>query len=206
MPRDGRATRQRLLEVAQHLVIEQGFAATSVDQVIAGAGSSKGAFFNHFPSKHALATALVDEYVAADVAGLVDGLAAAEATTDDPAAQLVHFVRAFEEDGDALMAAQSNCLYVSILTERQLVDDGTAEPIRRAIETWRTALAAKIEAALATRPELRGVDADALADHVFATFEGAFILCRSTGDPTHMRRQLGVLRRLLEALFEVQVA
>jgi TetR/AcrR family transcriptional repressor of nem operon len=39
-----------------------------------------------------------------------------------------------------------------------------------------------------------------LADHVFATFEGAFILARSTNDPGHMRAQLAVLRQLLTAL------
>jgi len=201
VPRDGSATRQRILDRAEHLVIEQGFAATSVEQVIAAADSSKGAFFNHFPTKTALAAALVERYVEGDIAHLDAGLAAAEAVSDDPAEQLVHFVRSFEEEGDALLAAQSSCLYVSILTERQLVDDGTAEPIVRAIDAWRIALERKIHAAVAARPHVTGLDAADLADHVFVTFEGAFILCRSTGDPSHMRRQLGVLRRLLESLF-----
>lgn len=43
-------------------------------------------------------------------------------------------------------------------------------------------------------------EVDALADHVFVTFEGAFPLCRATGDPPHMRTQLRTLRRLLAAL------
>jgi TetR/AcrR family transcriptional repressor of nem operon len=42
-------------------------------------------------------------------------------------------------------------------------------------------------------------DVQALSDHIFVTFEGAFLLCRSTGTPGHMRRQLGVLRNLLSA-------
>ena len=201
MPRDGHATRQRILDRAEHLVIEQGFAATSVDQVIAAAESSKGAFFNHFPTKQALAAALVERYAAGDIAHLEDGLAAAEAATDDPAEQLVYFVHAFELEGDALLEAQSNCLYVSMLAERQLVDDGTAAPIVTAVETWRQRLAAKVRRAVESRPGLVAIDAEDLADHVFATFEGAFVLCRSTGDPTHMRRQLRVLRQLLESVF-----
>lgn len=200
MPRDGRATRQRLLDHAEHLVIEHGFAATSVDQVIAAAESSKGAFFNHFPTKQALAAALVERYAAGDIAHLEGGLADAEAATDDPAEQLVHFVGAFEREGDALLEAQSNCLYVSLLAERQLVDDGTAAPIVTAIETWRERLAAKVRQAVASRPGLAAIDPEDLADHIFATFEGAFVLCRSTGDPTHMRRQLRVMRQLLESV------
>ena len=52
----------------------------------------------------------------------------------------------------------------------------------------------------AALPPDSDLDAEALADHVFVTFEGAFILCRATGDPGHMRRQLGALRRLFEVL------
>jgi TetR/AcrR family transcriptional regulator, transcriptional repressor for nem operon len=201
VPRDGQATRQRLLDEAEYLVIEQGFAATSVDQVIAAANSSKGAFFNHFPTKQALAAALIQRYAEADVAHLFAGLAAAQAASDDPAEQLIHFLRDFEEQGDALLEAQSNCLYVSMLAERQLVADGTVAPIVSAIETWREQLAAKVRAAQVDRPGAAVVDAGDLADHIFATFEGAFVLCRSTGDPSHMRRQLRVIRLLVEALF-----
>lgn len=46
------------------------------------------------------------------------------------------------------------------------------------------------------------MDRYAAADHVFVTFEGAFVLARSMNDPGHMRAQLRVLRQLLEALLE----
>ena len=39
-----------------------------------------------------------------------------------------------------------------------------------------------------------------MADHVWVTFEGAFLLARTTGDPDHMRRQLATLRTLVSAL------
>ena len=45
-----------------------------------------------------------------------------------------------------------------------------------------------------------GFDVDAVADHVFVTFEGAFLLCRATGDTVHLGAQLRVLRQLLESL------
>ena len=52
----------------------------------------------------------------------------------------------------------------------------------------------------AALPPDSDLDAEALADHVFVTFEGAFILCRATGDPGHMRSQLRVLRQLVDSL------
>ena len=198
MPKDGSINRERILDAAQHLVIEQGFAATSLDQVIQQVGTSKGAFFHHFDSKLDLGRALTERYVAADIGQLRSAL---EQTADiaDPAERVVAFVRCFEEAADEIMAAQSNCLYVAVLTEQQLVSNGTADLIAHAIEVWREEIVGLLEAAMESRGLDRG-DVEALADHVFVTFEGAFLLSRSTGKPEHMRAQLGVLRRLLGAV------
>jgi TetR/AcrR family transcriptional regulator, transcriptional repressor for nem operon len=197
VPKDGTATRQRILDTAERLVIDNGFAATSVDQVIAESGTSKGSFFHHFASKLDLAKSLVTRYAEADIANLDAAMAHARAATADPAGQVIAFISYFEDGAEELMAAQSSCLYVSILTERQLAQSGTSEEITRAIVTWRTAFAELLRAALGDHP---AVDLDALSDHVFVTFEGAFLLCRSTNDPAHMRAQLTILRQLLEAL------
>ncbi len=196
MPKDGTATKQRILDTAERLVIDNGFAATSVDQVIAESGTSKGSFFHHFASKLDLGRALVTRYAAADLAQLEAGLEHARATTDDPAEQVIAFITFFEDGAEDLMAAQSGCLYISVLTERQLAQSGTSEEITRAIIAWRTAVASLLGNALPSSP----IDPDALADHLFVTFEGAFLLCRSTGNPTHMRAQLTTLRHLLESL------
>jgi TetR/AcrR family transcriptional repressor of nem operon len=137
---------------------------------------------------------LVDRYAAADIAHLDQAVAQVTAETEDPAARVIAFLRVFEDGADELMAAQSSCLYVSVLTERQLASAGTWDQISRAV------LARLLDEALATRPDAFPVDTNALADHVFVTFEGAFILARSMNDAGHMRAQLRVLRQLLEAL------
>ena len=203
MPKDGTINRERILDAAQHLVIENGFAATSVDQVLQGAGTSKGAFFHHFDSKLDLARALTERYVAADIGQLRAALEATAGVTD-PADRVVAFVRHFEDSAEEVMSAQSNCLYVAVLTEQQLVSNGTADLIRHASEVWRTEIRELLSAA-ATSRDLDLGDVEDLADHVFVTFEGAFLLCRSTGSPEHMRAQLRVLRRLLAATLSVGV-
>lgn len=204
MPRDGTATRDRILDSAQRLVLDQGFSATSVDEVIAAAKSSKGAFFHHFPTKNDLGRALVDRYAAADVEHLHAFMARAEAETDDPARQLVAFIRMFEEIADEIATEQQNsCLYISFVHDRQLTADGSTEVIAGAVEAWREVLRDKLDAAKAGGSLPDDLDLDDLADHVFVTFEGAFILGRTLGDPRHMRAQLRVLRQLLEVALGV---
>lgn len=206
MPRDGTQTRERILDTAQGLVLEQGFAATSVDEVIDAAGSSKGAFFHHFSTKNELARALVERYATADVEHLESFMTAAEAESDDPALQVIAFVRMFEEAADEIVAAQPSCLYVSFMYDRQLFEDGTTDLIVGAVDAWRSALLEKLEAGARLHRPRSPVDLEALADHVFVTFEGAFILARTTQDGSHMRRQLAVLRHHLELLFGLEPA
>lgn len=61
------ATKRRLVDVAEELFTEQGYAATSLDAVVAGAKVTKGAFYHHFAGKAALFET-VFERVEADAA------------------------------------------------------------------------------------------------------------------------------------------
>lgn len=196
MPKDGSLTREHLLDTAERLIIDKGFAATSVDEVIVAAGSSKGAFFHHFPSKRLLADALVARYAAADIAHLRRALDAV-ATVEDAVQKVDRFLAMFEAEADDLMSAQPSCLYVATLTERQLVETGTSEPIRTAVLAWRDGFATLLRAA---RPAGATWDCDAWADQLFVTFEGSFILCRAMQDDSHMRIQLAAYRRATSAL------
>ena len=54
------STRRSLVEVAERLFTEQGYAATSLDQVVAGAEVTKGALYHHFSGKQALFEAVFE--------------------------------------------------------------------------------------------------------------------------------------------------
>lgn len=199
MPRPTPA-RDRILDAAHELVLRQGFSATTVDAVLEEAAASKGAFFHHFPSKRALGRALVERYAAGDRRLLEDFLAAAEARAADPADQVVALLRAFEEAADDMALVQPGCLFVSFVYEQVPDTDGVRPLITDAIEHWRAVIGGKLEQARRDGRLPEDIDVAALADHVFTTFEGAFILARATRDSGHVRAQLGQLRRYLELL------
>jgi TetR/AcrR family transcriptional regulator, transcriptional repressor for nem operon len=203
MPRDGTATRERILDAAQRLVLQRGFAATSVDAVLSEAGATKGGFFHHFSSKSELGRALVERYAATDEQILQDFMAAAEGQTADPAEQLVAFVRAFEQAADEITEVLPGCLFVSFIYESELAAPGTEQVIAHSIRVWRHRLLDKLEAAVRVHPPAVAVDLPSLADQVFSTFEGGFILARAMKDPSHLGRQLAHVRHYLELLFGV---
>jgi AcrR family transcriptional regulator len=63
-------TRQRIVQAAVELFAEQGFDATSVNQVVARAGVAKGALYHHFSSKDDLLYEVYRELVDRQLAGL----------------------------------------------------------------------------------------------------------------------------------------
>lgn len=199
MPRDSTRTRQLLLDTAQDLVTTHGFAGTSVDRILAASGSSKGAFFHHFPTKRALAHALVERWVDGDLAMLEAGLATA-AAVDDPVDRVLAFIGHYETWAESLLAEDTACLYIAAVAERDLLDEATIGEIDRSVRAWRAGLARLLRAAYDAGGIADGPDPEELADHLFTTFEGAFLLCRVAGTPAPMRAQLRVFRQLVAAV------
>ena len=56
-------TKEKILQTAQALFSSGGYDATGVSQICSAAGLSKGAFYHHFPSKHAVFMALLQSWL-----------------------------------------------------------------------------------------------------------------------------------------------
>lgn len=196
------ATRDRLLQAAQELVLARGFAGTSVDAVVAAAGLTKGAFFHHFESKHALARALLVRYAEADAAHLEAHMTRAERLATDPAQQLLVFIGLFIDEMADLSAPPAGCLYASYATEAGLLDDEARAIVRTALLRWRERLAAKLDEAVARHGLPSGAERQGLEDLLLTLFEGAFILARVLGEPQLVVAQLRHARQYLAMLFD----
>jgi len=59
-----RNLREQLIEGASGVLLEKGFHAASVNDIVSAAGVPKGSFYNHFESKDALALEVVKRYAA----------------------------------------------------------------------------------------------------------------------------------------------
>src|SRR5512134_3862565 len=99
--RDPERTRERILDAAEALILDHGFAATSVEAVVSRAGITKGAFFHHFASKADLARALIDRFARLDREFLAAQLERARRLASDPLQQVLVLIGLYEEAFEA---------------------------------------------------------------------------------------------------------
>ena len=77
-------TRSRILDIAEAAVLDKGFEATSIEEIVAGAEISRGGFFYHFKDKNALARAMLERYIETEEELYDDLFARARELNDDP--------------------------------------------------------------------------------------------------------------------------
>ncbi len=202
MPRDGTPTKLAIMDAAEALILDQGYAGSSIDRIIAKAGITKGAFFYHFKSKPDLALALVERFAEYDLHHLETKMARAETLSRDPLQQILIFIGLFREEMGELTGPYPGCLFASYLQEAGLFDEKTLGVIRASLMIWRKQLAIKFNAVAVLHPPRLPVDMDDLADALWVTFEGAFLLAKTVDDAQVIARQLDHYRNYLELLFE----
>jgi len=201
MAKDGTATRNRILDAAMQLVLDHGYGGMSVDQVIAAAGITKGAFFHHFKSKNDLAQALLDRYVQMDNNLLHELIARAEKLSHDPLQQYLIFVGLLEEMMRSLSAPPPGCLVASYVYQMELFSPETQQSVIEGFKEWERVLGEKLQAVFTKQTPRLPVTAEQIYDNLLALFEGGVILGRLYNKSTTLGDQLAQHKQYVELLF-----
>lgn len=206
MRKDGIATREKILNGAQELILDLGYSGMKVDHVLAHVGITKGAFFHHFKTKDDLAKALLRRYNGQDALIYAETRDRAEKLSDDPLQQILIFIRLFEDMFSGLTEPYPGCLLASYLYELQQFDDETRNMLHESFARWRTLLKEKFERVIQKYPPQNPVSASHLADAFTVVLEGAFITGKAMNEPGLVTEQLRLYRNYIELLFAAPAA
>jgi TetR/AcrR family transcriptional repressor of nem operon len=203
MPRDGSATRLRILDSAHRLVVRQGYAASSLDEILAESGVTKGGFFHHFDSKEQLAMALFERYIEGEKQAFEDTVVRAERLSNDPLQQVLITIALFEEMFAPLTEPHPGCLIGAYTYQNDLMTPTVVRESRESFLAYRDSLSAKLRAAESMHEPTQAIDHEAVADMLNVIIEGGFIMGRVLDDAQLLVRYLRVLRSYLEVVFGV---
>ena len=193
--------RERLLEVAEAAVLAKGFAATSIEELVAAVGITKSGFFYHFRDKNALARAMIERYLAQDAAVLDGIFRRGDATDADPLRGFLEGLRLFAEAMADLPSNYPGCLAASFAYQDQLFDKEVRALNAQGMLAWRTRFRARFDEIAAKYPPRAPVEFDALADMATVLVEGGLILGRALGDRAILPKQILLYRDFVKALF-----
>lgn len=199
----GERTRNRVMDIAYDAIVQKGFAATSIDELVEAAGITKSGFFYHFRDKNDLARMLFDRFLSEDEA-IVDTLEErARRLADDPLQSFLIFLNLYAELMDEMEDLHPGCMVASIAYQEQLFDPSLNKMnveyllrMRSRFERWLDDISEKYDA----RGDVAAAD---LADMLTCTVEGAIILSKSLKDERLMGRQMRQYREHIKLLFGV---
>ncbi len=201
MPKDGRKTRRRILAEAKQLVLENGFAGTTIDQILERTQLTKGSFFYHFDNKADLALQLMEYFVQADMEELELSLSETAALAQAPRRRLLAFVQRFIDIFQELEAPPPGCLYASYVNELDQFGTDVHQRMEEALLRWRVALGALIDETARAHPPVLPVDSESLADLFTIITEGAYIVSKALNAPKMTAEQLRHYKQYLELIF-----
>jgi TetR/AcrR family transcriptional regulator, transcriptional repressor for nem operon len=196
------SARERLLDLAEKATLEKGFGATSIEELIAGAGLSKSGFFHHFKDKNALAKALIERYAENDARILDAIFARGNDLSEDPLQAFLIGLKLFAETMADVREAHPGCLAASFCYQEQLFDAEVRALSRESFLRWRKRFAERLTAIAAKYPPRMDVDLDALADTAAALIDGGITLSKALKDPKILPAQALHFRAYIRLLFD----
>jgi TetR/AcrR family transcriptional repressor of nem operon len=188
--------RTRILEAALAKLREQGYTATTVDDLCRAAGVTKGAFFHHFGSKEAATLAAIEHW------NTVTGRlfeAAPYWQIEDPRARLL----AYLDFRAALVRGELpgfTCLLGTLVQETYASHPALQAACGAGIEAHARTLVPTIEAARARYAPDADWSAESLARHTQAVLQGGFVLAKAANDPQAVLDALAHLGRYVARL------
>ena len=199
MEQSGHPTRVRILDAALRVIRSKGYADTSVDDLCAAAGLTKGGFFHHFKGKEELAIAAAKHF--SDGADQFFA-GAAYNKLDDPLLRLLGYVD-FRISILRGALPEFTCFLGTTVQETYQTHPALSEACHNYI--WSHAKNLAKDVALAKDYYAPDADwsAEGLALHTQAVIQGSFILAKASNGPAIAVESLKHLRRYIELLFEV---
>jgi TetR/AcrR family transcriptional regulator, transcriptional repressor for nem operon len=173
LTRKGTATRQRIVEAAAGLIVQQGVAGTTLEDVRAEAGVSSSQIYHYFADKEALVLAVVDYQADAVVGGIHEPVLAAIEGIDGLRAWRDMIVSVQERGG-----CVGGCPLGSLGSELAELDHAARRGVAVGYRRWETAIRRCLQSMHDRGQLVPSADPGQLATALLAALQGGLLLAQ----------------------------
>lgn len=174
---------ERLLSAGLELFLQQGYNATGIQQIADHASVPKGSFYNHFESKEAFASAIIERYARWNQLSWARMMASAPAGALATIRHVFAQMLAYHERASRPVG----CLVGNFAAEIAASSEACRQSLMAAQLAWRERLAGMIAEGQAAGEIRADIDATTLSALTWSTWEGALLRMKVEGStrPLH---------------------
>jgi TetR/AcrR family transcriptional repressor of nem operon len=193
-------SRTRLLDAALAIIRRKGYNATTVDDLCAATGLSKGSFFHHFKGKEDLALAAARHW--SRTTGALFETAPYQQVAD-PRERLLAYIdlRAALAQGEL---PDISCLLGTMVQETYVTHPAIRDACRDGIEAHAQTLVPTIAEARAKYAPRAAWTPESLALFTQAALQGAFVVAKAADDAQAAAPLIAHLRAYVQGLLPLQ--
>jgi TetR/AcrR family transcriptional regulator, transcriptional repressor for nem operon len=189
----GQETKARIIRQAAELFNQQGYAGSSIADIMRVTGLQKGGIYNHFQSKDELALQAFD-YAIACVSQRTRAVLRNKHHAVERLKAIIDVSRSYIDNPPI----KGGCPLLNTAVESDDAYPALRDRAQQAMNSWRHLICHIIENGVKKGEIQPKTDADEIATIIIATLEGAIMLSKLYGDKIHMQRAINHLYEYVE--------
>lgn len=188
-------TKQFIIEQTAQLFNKKGYAGTSLSDLTAATGLTKGAIYGNFSDKEDVAIAALDYNIKRLWEKMVQKLDKYSSAKEKLFAYLD-----FYQENFSVMILNGGCAYMNSAIDSDDAQPKIFEQVRKNFAQWHTQVAQLVGAGIENGELKPGTNKDAVADLIISTIEGSILLSKTMGSNKHMVNNIRFLKGYIHTL------
>jgi len=188
-------TREAILDAAFQEIYRYGFQSASLTNILERTGLTKGALYHHFPDKHALGLAVVDEVIRVRLGGMIFQPLR---ESNKPLATLLAILHAKRDNAGILI--ELGCPLNNLMQEMSPLDETFRARLNAIMTTWQETITDALQRAQRQSEVREDVDCRATALFIVSAWEGCIGIAKNMQSERTYRTCMEQLVAYVQAL------
>jgi AcrR family transcriptional regulator len=188
-------TRNFIVEKTAPIFNMKGYAGTSLNDITAATGLTKGSIYGNFANKDEVALAAFD-YNLKNVASRIDAEMGRQSTAKD---KLLVYINIYQKFIDGSVS-EGGCPILNTAIDTDDTHPALREKVLKAVLAWKNRIVKVVEAGILGKEINADHNPEQIAFTIIAMVEGGIMISRLTANTSHWDLIMGSLKKYINSL------